>query len=226
MKKSSLLALVIAAGLGSPAVAADMLVTKALAAYAACTVASASTPLSCSGFYMGGGLAGAGSNADIVGSGINGSVFAGGITPTTDAGYQYVQGNWVFGAEFDVGYTVNTNAVANGIGNSFNGFRLEQDFKVGGNLNGLLGNQAPITIPAQLANSVLAPYAHVGIAEWQLPGGFAAGNISGAGVLFDISPRLFGDIRYTYTDFNGARAGGVTINNDQSLKVLINYKLN
>ena len=67
---------------------------------------------------MGGGLSGAGSNADIIGSGINGSVFAGGITPTLDAGYQYVNGNWLFGAEFDLGYTVNTNAAVNGVGNS------------------------------------------------------------------------------------------------------------
>lgn len=201
-------------------------VKATVGAVAPCSVATASTPLSCSGAYVGGGLAGAGSNADIIGSGINGSVFAGGITPTIDAGYQYVQGNWVFGGELDAGYSVNTNAAANGVGNSFNGFRIEEDFKVGGNLAGFLGTQSPITIPASLANSVLAPYVHVGAAQWQLPGAWAGGNISGAGVLFDIGPRIFGDLRYTYTNFNGARAGGVVINNDQSIKVLINYKLN
>lgn len=227
MRLSFLTAIAAAVLISTAASAADMAVkAPSFLASSACTVATATTPLSCSGFYVGGGLSGAGSNADIIGSGINGSVFAGGVTPTLDAGYQYVHGNWVFGAEFDIGYSVNTNAVANGVGNSFNGFRLEQDFKVGGNLAGMLGVQSPITIPASLANAVLAPYVHTGITEWQLPGSFAAGNISGAGVLFGIGPRLFGDLRYTYTNFNGAKAGGVIINNDQALKVLIDYKLN
>lgn len=217
----------LAALVSSQGEAADITVKAAPVAFAnPCTVATASTPLSCSGFYVGAGLAGAGSNADIVGSGINGSVFAGGITPTLGGGYQYVQGNWVFGGELDVGYAVNTNANMNGLGNSFNGFRITEDFKVGGNLAAILGTQNPITVPASLANSVLAPYAHVGATQWQVPGAWAAGNVSGAGLLFDIGPRTFGDLRYSYTNFNGAKAGGVTINNDQSLMVMINYKLN
>lgn len=191
---------------------------------APCQVATASTPLSCSGAYLGGGISGAGSNADIVGGGINGSVFAGGMTPTLDAGYQYVNGNWIFAGELDVGYSIDTHAQANGIGNGFNGFRVTQDFKIGGNLSGLLGTQAPLTVPPQLANAVLGPYAHVGVTEWQLPGSWAVGNVSGAGVLFDFGPHTFGDLRYTYTNFNGAKAGGVTIQNDQSLTFLVSYK--
>lgn len=219
----------------SPARAADNLpspILKALRSASPCQVATAATatvpatPLSCSGAYFGAGLAGAGSNADIVGNGINGSVFAAGITPTLDVGYQYVQGNWLFGAELDVGYSVGTKAVVNGIGNGFNGIRLNEVFKVGGNLNGLLGNQAPITIPPQLANSILAPYVHVGTTQWQLSGAWANGITSGAGVLFDISPRIFGDLRYTYTNFSAARSGGLTVNDDNSLLMTINFKLN
>lgn len=213
-----------------PTQAADLAVKNVLSAITSgatpCQVGTTSTPLSCSGFYVGGGIGGEGSNADIVGNGINGSVFAGGMTPTLDAGYQYMQGNWIFGAELDVGYTLGTNASVDGVGNNYNGFRVTEFFKVGGNLNGLLGNQAPISIPPQLANSVLGPYVGVGSAEWQLPGGWATGAVSGAGVLFDIGPRTFGDLRYTYTNFNGAKAGGVTLQNDQSLLVTINYKLN
>lgn len=211
----------------APALAAD-LPTKAPvwgSAISPCTVATASTPLSCSGFYAGVGLAGQGSNADIVGSGIVGSVFAGGITPSIDAGYQYMNGNWIFGAELDTGYSVNTQAQANGVGNSFNGFRITEDFKVGGNLSGLFGNQAPITIPASLANSVLGLYAHVGTSQWQMQGSWANGVVSGAGFEFDIGPRLWGDVRYSFTNFNGAKAGGVTIANDQSVRFSINYKL-
>lgn len=189
-----------------------------------CQVATASTPLSCSGFYVGGGIAGAGSNADIIGSGVSGSVFAGGITPTATIGYQYVQGNWIFGIEQDVGYSVNTGASANAVGGPFNGWRFTQDFKVGGNLAGMLGTQQPITVPAALANAILGPYAHVGVSEWQLGNAWAAGNVSGAGVLFDLGPKIFGDFRYSYTNFNGAKANGVTVNNDQSLLMTVNYK--
>ncbi len=194
--------------------------------YAPCQVGTTATPLSCTGGYIGGGLGGAGSNANIIGNGINGSVFAGGITPTFDAGYQYVQGNWMAGGELDVAYAVGTGATVNGIGNGFNGFRISEVFKAGGNLSGLLGTQTPITIPPQLANSILAPYVHIGTTQWQLKGAWANGISSGAGVLFDISPRLFGDLRYTYTNFSAARSGGLTINDDNSILVTLNYKLN
>lgn len=216
-----------AALLGSSALAADLPTKAPKVAFAdPCTVATATTPLSCSGWYIGGGLAGEGSNANIIGNGIDGSVFAGGMTPTIDAGYLYAKGNWLFGAELDVGYSVGTAAAVNGVGNSFNGFRMTEDFKVGGNLSGLLGTQTPITIPASLANAVIGPYIHVGTTQWQLPGSWANGVVSGAGVLFDIGPRLFGDLRYTYTNFSAARAGGLTINDDNSVMATISYKLN
>lgn len=212
--------------LSSHAFAADMAVKAINNAllYNPCQIATASTPLSCTGFYLGAGLAGQGSNADIIGSGINGSVFAGGITPTIDGGYIYAKGNAIFGAELDAGYSFATKANANGVGNSFNGFRITEDFQVGGNLSGLLGTQAPITVPASLANSVIGPYVHVGTTQWQLPGAWANGIQSGAGVFFDIGPNTFGNLKYTYTNFASARAGGLTINDDNSVMVTINYK--
>lgn len=191
-----------------------------------CVIASGATPLSCSGWYVGAGLAGQGSNANIVGNGLTGSVFAGGMTPTVDAGYLYAKGNALFGVEFDAGYSVGTSASVNGVGNSFNGFRITEDFQAGGNLSALLGTQTPITIPPSLANSVIGPYVHVGTTQWQLPGAWANGVVSGAGVFFDIGPRIFGNFKYSYTNFSAARAGGLVINDDNSLMVTINYKLN
>lgn len=230
MFRRSLFSLALAAvAMFSTAVFAADLVMKAPAAFTVsnpCTVATASTPLSCSGFYVGAGLAGQGSNADIVGSGVNGSVFAGGMVPSIDAGYQYMQGNWIFGAEVDMGYALGSAVTVNGAGNNMNGLRFTEFFKVGGNLSGLLGTQAPITIPPALVNAVLGPYVGVGSTQWQLAGAWASGTISGAGVLFDISPKWFGDLRYTYTNFNGAKAGGLTVQNDQALRVSVNYKLN
>lgn len=223
--KKVVLGIGMAIALGSAASAADIAM-KAPVYSNPCVVSTASTPLSCSGFYVGGGLSGQGSNADIIGSGINGSVFAGGMVPSAAFGYQYVQGNWLFGAEFDLGYAVNSNLNVNALGTNMNGIRTTEFFKVGGNLAGLLGTQAPITIPPQLANSVLGIYAGVGPTQWQLPGAWASGTSSGAGVLFDIGPRWFGDLRYTYTNFNSAKVNGITLQNDQSLRVGLNYKLN
>lgn len=223
--KQGLATLAICGLLGSAAQAADV-ATKAAVFANPCLVATASTPLSCSGFYVGGGLSGQGSNADIIGSGINGSVFAGGIVPSFAGGYQYVQGNWLFAAEFDAGYAVNSNLNVNTVGSNLNGARITEFFKVGGNLAGLLGTQAPITIPPQLANSVLGIYAGVGSSQWQIGNAWASGASSGAGVLFDINPRWFGDLRYTYTNFNSAKVNGITVQNDQSLRIGLNYKLN
>ena len=80
--KKLFLALAAVLGALAPAAAADLTVkTKAVPFLTStpCTVATATTPLSCSGFYIGGGISGQGTNADIVGNGINGSVFAGGM---------------------------------------------------------------------------------------------------------------------------------------------------
>jgi opacity protein-like surface antigen len=196
-----------------------------------CQIATATTPLSCSGFYVGGGIAGQGSNADILGGGLNGSVFAGGMVPTIDAGYLHAQGNWVFGFEFDAGYSVHTNAsVGNAagtvsVGGNINGFRLTELIKVGGNLAALFGTQTPITVPASLSNAIISPYVAIGISQWQLPGAWANGTVGGAGLLFDIGPQWIGDIRYSYTNFNSAAAGlKTTIQNDQSVMATISYK--
>lgn len=230
MEMKKLILSSIAALLATSAMAADLsgvaAINKAASFTNPCTIATATTPLSCSGWYVGGGLSGQGSNADIIGSGINGSVFAGGMVPSVAGGYQYIQGNWIFGAELDLGYAVSSNVSVNTVNSNVNGLRVTEFFKVGGNLSGLLGTQAPITIPPALANSVLGLYGGVGQTQWQLPGAWANGTVSGAGVLFDIGPRWFGDLRYTYTNFNSAKTGGITLQNDQSLRVGLNYKLN
>ena len=225
--KKLFLALAAVRGALAPAAAADLTVkTKAVPFLTStpCTVATATTPLSCSGFYIGGGISGQGTNADIVGNGINGSVFAGGMVPMVDIGYQYAQGNWIFAAEFDLGYAVGSAANIGGAGSNVNGLHTTELLKVGGNLAALFGTQTPITIPPQLAAAVIAPYAAIGQAQWQLAGRWANGTVSGAGVLFDIGPQWFGDLRYTYTNFSAAKAAGITVNNDQALTVTFNRK--
>ena len=220
----------VSALISTSAFAADLsgvkAINKAIAFADPCTIATATTPLSCSGWYVGGGLSGQGSNANIIGGGIQGSVFAGGMVMSVDGGYQYMQGNWIFGAELDAGYAFNSNVSVGPVSSNVNGLRFTEFFKVGGNLSGMLGTQAPVTVPASLTASVLGPYVGIGSSQWGVAGGWASGMTSGAGVLFDIGPRLFGDLRYTYTDFKGAVVNGITVQNDQSLKISINYKLN
>lgn len=212
--------------LALPALAADVANAQALKAPAyasggACTLPTASTPLSCSGGYIGAGIGGQGTNADIIGNGINGSVFAGGMTPTVDAGYLYAKGNWLFGGEFDVGLAMGSNT---GGSSNINGFHFMELAMVGGNLASIFGTQQPVTIPPQLAAAVIAPYVAIGQAQWQLAGAWANGTVGGAGVWFDIGPHLLGNIRYTYTNFSGARTAGLKIDNDQALFAGIAYK--
>lgn len=226
MFKRSLIALALLPSLAFAAdVNAQAIPVKAPAP-APCQVATATTPLSCSGLYAGLGIAGEGSNADIVGNGINGSVFAGGMTPTFDVGYQYAKGNWFFGAEADLGYAIGSGATVNGGGSNTNGLRFTEILKVGGNLSALFGTVAPVTIPPQLAAAVISPYGGIGQTQWQLVGAWANGTVGAAGVVFDIGPQWFGDIRYTYTNFNAAQSQGIKINNDQSLMVTFNRKFN
>lgn len=221
------LGILLATILVAPASAADLPVKAKSVPFltsSPCTVATATTPLSCSGLYVGGGISGQGTNANIIGNGINGSVFAGGMVPTLDVGYQYAQGNWIFAAEFDLGYAMGSAANIGGAGSNVNGLHTTELLKIGGNLSALFGTQAPITIPPQLAAAVIAPYATIGQAQWQLAGKWANGTVSGAGVLFDIGPQWFGDLRYTYTDFSASKAAGITVNNDQALTVTFNRK--
>ena len=226
--RTMLLALIAGCAITSASLAGDLnfpvKAASAVAAGSPCQVATATTPLSCSGAYVGGGLGGSGSNADIIGSGINGSVFAGGMVPFVDLGYQYAKGNWFFAGESDLGYATGSAATIGGGGSNLNGLRLTEMVKLGGNLSGLLGTQQPISIPPQLAAAVIAPYVGVGQAQWQLVGAWANGNVGAAGVVFDIGPQWFGDLRYEYTSFDKARSQGILVNNDQSLKVSINHK--
>lgn len=201
---------------GSAASAVNAYAMKAPAS-SPCVVGTTATPTSCSGWYVGGGVGGAGTNADIVGNGINGSVFAAGVMPFVDGGYQYVQGNWMFGLDVKGGYQMANSTTLNGAGSNGNGMFFTEMFRVGGNLAGLLGNQAPVTVPPLLANALLTTGGELGIKQRQLPGVWANGFASGAFAEFDISPKNFLTIEYNYINYNNAKFGGVTLNNESVL---------
>lgn len=199
-------------------------INKALASSAPCVVGTTATPTSCSGWYVGAGIGGDGTNANIIGNGINGSVFGAGAMPFVTGGYQYVQGNWTFGVDLKGGYQTSTQTTVNGFGTNANGMRFIEMFRAGGNVAALLGNQQPITVPPLLQNSLLTLYAEVGSAQRQLVGSWANGVASGAGALFDVGPHSFLDLEYVNVQYNGAQTAGQTLNNENLILLSYKYK--
>ncbi len=181
---------------------------------------NACTPTNCTGFYAGAFMAGNGTNADIVGNGLNGSVFAGGGIPGLTVGYQFANGTYFLGAEASIGYQVNVATTTNGVQSNEQGVFAQEGIKVGGNISGLLGQQASITIPNALVNQLISPYAGV----WAVERGFANGWATGAGATFDISPRMFIDLRYEYINYGSATAGALNFNAENLVLVGLNYK--
>ncbi len=183
--------------------------------------ASPCTPASCSGFYVGAFMAGNGTNADIVGSGINGSVFAGGGIPGLAMGFQLANGTYFAAAEVDAGYQVTVPTSVNSVGGNEQGIFAQEIAKVGMNLGGLLGSQAPINVPSQLTAQFISPYVLVGAVERS----FANGWATGAGATFDITPHLFLDIRYEYINYGaGAGIGAISFTSENLVSAGLNYK--
>jgi hypothetical protein len=204
----------------APAVPSVAAINKALASGSPCT------PTSCSGWYVGAGLGGIGTNLDVIGNGLNGSAFAGGMLPTTKFGYLYAKNGWLFGAEGTIAYQTNTTTTIGGVGGNQNGFLFTEGVKFGGNFSQLLGTvQSPITIPPALSNAVINIYGQAGTAQHQLVGNrFASGEYGGAGVLFDVGPHSFVDIDYKYIQYPVTQTGAASFSNEQIITASFNYK--
>jgi opacity protein-like surface antigen len=177
--------------------AADNLPFKAPAYVTApCTLQS------CSGFYVGMGLSGSGTNADIVGSGINNSVFAAGGVIDVHGGYQFWNGTFFAAFEGGIGNTFQPNQPISALGaKSLTGYEI---IKLGAGLQGLFtqpsGTPAPgqapaaINIPSQIASLLMSPYfvtgamQRNGVSQW----------ITGAGAEFLLASHWNLDLRYVY----------------------------
>lgn len=108
MFKRSFLALACAAALCSPAFAADVpFPVKSPLKVTNCA------PGACSGWYVGFGILGDGSNVDIVANGVNGSVFSTGGVLKVQGGYQFWNGSWFAALDASVGYEYTTSVSAN-----------------------------------------------------------------------------------------------------------------
>jgi opacity protein-like surface antigen len=218
--------------LAMPVQAADM-PTVALPAKAAYRAPAPCTLTACSGFYVGGGLIGAGSNMDVLGSGIANSVFAGGGAIALDAGYQFWNGSYFFGLEGFGGYEIaNNSSLIPGAGNQ-NRYIFGELVKVGIGLNGLLGgvptapatpsqSPVPINIPDSIKNSLLSPYFTVGALE--RPWGTAWAT--GAGAEFVLAANWSLDLKYLHAVYgnNATVAPGQVQKTDNLLMLMAHYK--
>lgn len=213
------LALLTALLLSGTAMAADLkLPVKApIAPAPTCAIAF------CTGFYVGGGMDGNGTSADIIGSGLSGSVFGGGAIPTIDAGYQYWNGSILLGGEAGVGYAIPMRSSVNGanVAPAQSGWLAYQEVQVGGQLSGLLGQGSTpaTTVPTALAPYLIAPYAAVGVAEAQ---GGSAGMDVGAGLKFAFTPSLLLDLGYRHYSLTTV-SGPVVSKDDNLIRLRLNY---
>ena len=213
--------LILVLGIGSGAGAADLpvppVVFKAAVAVPSCTTSL------CTGFYVGGGIDGNGTSADILGSGLDGSVFGGGAIPTIDAGYQLWNSanNIFFDIEAGAGYAVPVASTINAVNvnPAQKGWLAYQELQVGGKLSGLLGTSSqPITTPSALLSDLIAPYVALGVAEES----GATGLETGAGAKFAITPNGVLDVGYRYIPFNSTD-GVTTLKADNLVRIRFNY---
>jgi opacity protein-like surface antigen len=161
-------------------------------------------------WYVGGGIAGNGTNANILGNGLSGSVFAGGGIPFADAGWMTWNGIFLLGFEVGAGYQVNVANTVNGAQVNEQGYMAYQEAQVGGSLQNIFSNvNPPVTAPTGLTADIMAPYIAMGIEEHQ----WGTGWRTGAGIKFVLpNSNLILDLGYRYTNFGSATTGIATFN--------------
>ena len=199
--KRILLATTMFIGAQGLACAADLppLITKGAVA-APCTVTA------CTGFYVGGDIAGAGLNLDVLGS-----VLASTAPGTTNgasfgvmAGYQYWNSGIFAGVQGFANYSFSTPGV---LGSS-NRFLTGELFQVGGNLGMLFNTGVGSTTPTQgpitlnIPNlSLVSPFGVVGAVQRSSKNGLA----TGAGAEFIAGPGLNVIVQYLHVNYNAGQ---------------------
>lgn len=195
----------------APALAAD-LPTKAPAGLPTVTC----TATTCSGWYIGGQIEGAGpiatGQADLTnGVGLGGHV-----------GYQLWNGSWFAAAELGVtGYVGQSTFIANNSTVSPGVWSADAVAKLGYGLSGFFSTGSATTpsqgLFANLNANLLSPYALVGTRCRQ----FGCGLESGAGIEYAIGNGWNVDVEYLHVNYNGSE-NGISIGTENGVKVGIN----
>lgn len=154
---------------------------------------SACTINQCTSWFVGAGISGNGTNADILGQGINQSVFAAGGIFDAHVGADLWNGKYYAGVEGGIGYQFQSGPLSIGKSNLV-GY---QEFRLGGSLTGLIngaGAQSAVTVPTALANALMAPYLVFGALERN---GYSQW-LSGAGAKFLLATNWDLYLEYLY----------------------------
>jgi opacity protein-like surface antigen len=173
----------------------------------------------CSGFYLYGGLGGAGSNVDILGSGIQGSVFANGMEMIGGGGYQLWNGQFFAALEVGGGYLVPASQAVSP-GSRFQG---EQLFKGGYGLQNFFNSgspapsQGPVAIIQTIQSALVSPYFIVGARERS----FGSGFVSGAGAQYTLGNGWTAAAEYLHVNYHGAVDNGAVVNTDNSVRFTV-----
>lgn len=155
----------------------------------------------CTGFYAGAFFGGLGNNVNVLGNGINGSFNSGGMMPGGNIGWQYYDGKFMFGLEFDGGYQFASNVAVPGAATSFNGpFGIIQA-KFGASLSQL----APSFSIPNLPLTIITPYL-AGGEMMQQHGG--TGGVAGGGIEFQLGTDSSYFLNVEYLNGGGSGQNG------------------
>jgi opacity protein-like surface antigen len=189
--------------------------TPAFAQVAKAPVVVACPPM-CSGWTIGGGVGGVGSNLDILGGGLSNSVFAGGGVPYIELGYQFDNGMYFFRGDVRFGDQFATKATTTLGTASENGILGEECVSVGLSLGSLLNNGATqIPIPASFAAMLVSPY----FGACGVERSFANGWATIAGAEFALTTNWLLKAEYQYINY-GAATNGIAAINSENLGLL------
>jgi hypothetical protein len=145
---------------------------------------------SCTGAFWGGGLAGVGSNIDILGAGIDNSLFANGGIAFANIGYQLANGVTFLAAECGGGYQMQSGTAVNNVGGSNNGAVGWCFGEAGGNLFSIFGGSGTPPTNALLSDLIslyvlTGPMFHSYGTDWG----------TGLGLRYLIAPSVMLDIK-------------------------------
>lgn len=179
------------------------------------------TVTSCTSFYGGLDITGAGSNVNVLGNGLNGSLNANGTEIGLHAGFRTYDGKIYLGAEAGCGYDV---AMQMGvIGQSpTDRLRCMELLKGGGSLAALFGGATTFPIPPALQNSFMSFYGILGASERFN----ATGIAGGVGAEFVISPKVTMTLDYININYTGGGATAssiATVPNENLFRLGVNY---
>lgn len=185
-----------------------------------CTVAM------CTGFYVGGHVEGAGSNADILGSGLSNSLFANGAGLGAHAGYQLWNGNFFAAAEVGGTYYTGTSSLIGTAAGIEQRWSVDYLGKFGIGLQGLFGgsaatpSQGPVSIFQNLQAALVSPYVIVG---GRTRGKFN-GLATGAGAEYTLGGGWNAYAEYLHVNYNDTVMPGVVLDTENLVRAGVNRK--